>query len=274
MDHSKRVELLLPKTQVVDTGGVQSQVSTNQLTGQASSAPIIANTVSPNARLSADTQVKTTGMSNASAQRNADVVAGTAATQFLDTPTGIQIGNKALGKVQPLLDVTGAPVAGKASADRLKQAQANNRLMSSIAYARELLPNATGSGIGAKVDAAGRLIGVSAPGNDEATQLDTIAGWMISNVPRLEGPQSNMDQQLYRQMAAQVGDRTVPVETRLKALDTLEKLMQKYISQNAVSWGPNGPPAAAGTTPASPTIVPGSPASPVRPPISAFGGKR
>jgi hypothetical protein len=47
-------------------------------------------------------------------------------------------------------------------------------------------------------------------------------------MPRMEGPQSNMDQMLYRQMAAQIGDATVPAEVRKAAVDTLRSLNQRY----------------------------------------------
>ena len=44
----------------------------------------------------------------------------------------------------------------------------------------------------------------------------------------MEGPQSNLDQLLYREMAGKIGDRTVPVAEREAALQTVEGLLGKY----------------------------------------------
>jgi hypothetical protein len=103
-----------------------------------------------------------------------------------------------------------------------------------IREARELFKKGpTASGLGAAIDAGAGLIGMSTPGADAAAQLDTLSGWMVSNVPRMEGPQSNFDVQNYKTMAAMVGDRTKPLSQRLAALDTLERLQQKYSHLNA-----------------------------------------
>ena len=91
----------------------------------------------------------------------------------------------------------------------------------------QLASNPTGSGIGAGVDSAMGLIGKSTKSSRTATALETTAGWLQNNVPRMEGPQSNADTVLYRQMAGQIGDRTVPVENRIEALKTLQILMNE-----------------------------------------------
>ena len=91
----------------------------------------------------------------------------------------------------------------------------------------QLASNPTGSGIGAGVDSAMGLIGKSTESSRTATALETTAGWLQNNVPRMEGPQSDRDTVLYRQMAGQIGDRTVPVENRRLALETLQTLMNK-----------------------------------------------
>lgn len=58
---------------------------------------------------------------------------------------------------------------------------------------------------------------------------------MVSNVPRMEGPQSDFDVKNYREMAATVGDSTIPVKDRLAALDTLEQLQAKYAGNGTVT---------------------------------------
>ncbi len=55
---------------------------------------------------------------------------------------------------------------------------------------------------------------------------------MVSNVPRMEGPQSNFDVLNYQTMAGKIGDRTAPIEERLGALATLKDLQEKYKALN------------------------------------------
>jgi hypothetical protein len=82
------------------------------------------------------------------------------------------------------------------------------------------------------VDAGAGLFGKSFKSADVASQLETLGGWMVSNVPRMEGPQSDFDVKNYRTMAGMVGDKTKPLSQRLAALDTLEQLQQKYAHLN------------------------------------------
>lgn len=102
--------------------------------------------------------------------------------------------------------------------------------------AEPLLQKATESLAGATMDAAGRLVGVSTEGSRAAAQLKTLEGALVMKMPRMEGPQSNMDQQLYRQMAAQIGDAGTPSEERQAAVDILRMLNAKYSGQQS----PNG----------------------------------
>lgn len=115
-------------------------------------------------------------------------------------------------------------------------AQKSKDTLSNIQEARRLLQQSpTSSGIGAMVDSGAGLFGASPKGADVAAKLDTLSGWMVSNVPRMEGPQSNFDVQNYKTMAGLVGDRTKPLSQRVAALDTLEKLQNKYSALNSGS---------------------------------------
>ena len=91
-----------------------------------------------------------------------------------------------------------------------------------------LSPLPTGSGIGAGLDWVASLVGSAPKGVAEADKLRVIGGILTSKVPRMEGPQSNTDMQLYRETAGQVGDATLPRSRRLAALDTVERLLAKY----------------------------------------------
>lgn len=113
-----------------------------------------------------------------------------------------------------------------------------NRLLDE---AEPLIDVATGSGVGRVRDIALGAVGMSTPAGDVAAQLRTIEGALIMKMPRMEGPQSNMDQQLYRQMAAQVGDPTVPSSQRKAAIQMLRVISSKY--SNAENDGGNSQPA-------------------------------
>lgn len=103
-----------------------------------------------------------------------------------------------------------------------------------IGEARNLLSGlATGSkpthsGVGSWVDKGLNMVGVTTGSANAANQLKVIGGAMTSKVPRMQGPQSDKDTLLYRQMAGQVGDDTLPVEQRLAALDTVEAMWAHY----------------------------------------------
>lgn len=96
---------------------------------------------------------------------------------------------------------------------------------------RATLP--TGSGVGSVVDAAGALIGKSPAGAVEAQKMKALGGALTSKMPRMEGPQSDKDTLLYKEMAAQVGDDRIPVDRRIAALQTVRQLWQKYERLNS-----------------------------------------
>lgn len=129
-----------------------------------------------------------------------------------------------------------------------KDSRLYQQLKEAIPMARNLLKNATGSGAGALADQTMAFFGKSTKGAEAAQALDTLGGWMTANVPRMEGPQSNIDVLNYQTMAARVADRSLPVETRLAALDTLEQLQNKYAEINGVTPSNAGSPIAP-TTP-------------------------
>lgn len=86
----------------------------------------------------------------------------------------------------------------------------------------------TGSGIGALYDRAAGIVGMSPSGATEAQELKAVSGALVSKMPRMEGPQSDKDVALYREMAAQVGDDTIPIPRRKAALETVKQLWGKY----------------------------------------------
>lgn len=103
--------------------------------------------------------------------------------------------------------------------------------------ARRIIDNEspTGSWVGSAADTMGEVIGVSVKGAAPAAALKIIGGELISKVPRMEGPQSDRDTQLYKDMAGQIGNDKIPLATRRRALQQLEELASRYTTR-----GPNG----------------------------------
>lgn len=113
-----------------------------------------------------------------------------------------------------------------------------DEMMAAIPSARDALKVATGSGIGAVRDTVQGVFGKSNPAAKAAASLDVIGAKFTSTVPRFEGPQSDKDTAFYRAAAGDLANRNVPNETRVAALDTVEK-MQKY--SNAIANGRQPP---------------------------------
>ena len=93
----------------------------------------------------------------------------------------------------------------------------------------------TGSGFGSLVDSGAAFFGKSTKGAEVSEQLKTVAGWLVSNVPRMEGPQSNVDVMNYQVMAGNVGNEKLPVEQRLAAAQEVKRLQDKYAALNGGS---------------------------------------
>jgi hypothetical protein len=127
-------------------------------------------------------------------------------------------------------------------------------LIDLVGEARTYLPKATASGAGALVDQGAAFFGHSTGGAQASAALNTIGGQLVMAQPRMEGPQSDKDVLLYKQMAGDVANDKLPIATRAAALDAIEKLSQKYISgeyvpptkQTGSTSGTWGAPAQAG----------------------------
>lgn len=96
----------------------------------------------------------------------------------------------------------------------------------------DLIKKSTGSGVGAAVDAAGRLIGASSESSRAAAKLKILQGWLTSNVPVMSGPQSNYDVSRYEKMAGAIGDPTIPAAEKMAALNGLLEIMSRYKGQS------------------------------------------
>lgn len=132
----------------------------------------------------------------------------------------------------------------KRTADARQRQKDAQDTLNLLDQAEKILPNATGSAGGQFIDTAAASVGKSTEGAQATARLQTIAGLLTSKMPRMQGPQSDRDVQLYQQMAGDLANPRLPVETRKAAAQTIRELNQKYA---------NGPAQAAPSAQATPT---------------------
>jgi hypothetical protein len=86
----------------------------------------------------------------------------------------------------------------------------------------------TGSLVGAGWEVAKGAVGASGSAAKLDARLEAVGGALVSKMPRMEGPQSDADVKLYKQMAGRISDKTLDPAVRLEALKTVERLYSKY----------------------------------------------
>src|SRR5690606_10005978 len=118
---------------------------------------------------------------------------------------------------------------GIANAKRSREA---NDTLSLLQQAERLIPASTGSGIGAARDRAAALVGQTTEGANAIAALKTLSGQLVAKMPRMEGPQSDRDVQMYKDMAGNLADPDVPREQRLAALNMIRILNERYSGGN------------------------------------------
>lgn len=127
-------------------------------------------------------------------------------------------------------DVEADIVTSKARAEYEEANRQRSESMPGIvSMARNILETGkpTSSGVGTAFDYTASMFGFSPEGASAADQLRALGGGLTSKMPRMEGPQSDRDTMLYREMAGRVGDSTLPVERRLAALKVVEDMWSK-----------------------------------------------
>lgn len=100
-----------------------------------------------------------------------------------------------------------------------------------------LLDRATGSDIGAGVDRALQVFGVSTAGARANAALAPLAGALTALVPRFEGSQSNEDRANYERQSGLLADESKPVETRKAAAKAVLDIMRRRRNQFATKTG-------------------------------------
>ena len=129
---------------------------------------------------------------------------------------------------------------GEAEGDiekRIVQATAIDGL---VTEGEALLPKATSGGANTLARNTGAFFNHATEGSTYDSQLNIIAGNITSNIPRMEGPQSDRDTMQYRQMAGDLADSTKPREVRIAAAAALRKLNNKYLKPKLDTVIPGG----------------------------------
>lgn len=165
-------------------------------------------------------------LSDARAREANNINKEAARVQIINDPNqGPLLIDKGTGLARPAVGFDGKPIPSEKSVADKKGAKAALDL---IGQAESIIPGATGSIAGDLIDKAAAVIGASTQGAQGTAQLKALEGALMMRQPRMEGPQSNADALLYRQMAAQIGDPWVPRATKLKALETVKEIQGRY----------------------------------------------
>lgn len=143
-----------------------------------------------------------------------------------------QVGEAEANAAQRKKEAEATAERNAATAKRTTQAQES---IDTLNEAISLLPGAT-SGRLESLGAAGLgALGVSTRGAQATAQLRLLSAKLIGNVPRFEGPQSNIDVQFYREAAGDLANENLPSETRIAAAKKMLQIAQKYVNQQGAT---------------------------------------
>ena len=97
--------------------------------------------------------------------------------------------------------------------------------------AEPLLKESTNSGIGSLIDETMGFLGQSTKGADAAEALKVLGARLTVSMPKMSGPQSDKDAQLYKEEAGQLGNPRIPLSRKMRALAVIRNLNDYYIGQ-------------------------------------------
>lgn len=96
-----------------------------------------------------------------------------------------------------------------------------------------LIQAATGSLAGNARDKLAAVFGEAPKGAQAIAQLKVLQADLMLSMPRMEGPQSDRDTQLYREAAGQIGDPKVPADIKKAAVGTIRRIQEQYNGNEA-----------------------------------------
>lgn len=135
---------------------------------------------------------------------------------------------------------------GEAAGGKLKRGANADTVIDLLDVAEPLIDASTGSVTGAAADKLAGWFGSAPKGAQAAAQLKVIQAGLMTQMPRMEGPQSDRDVQLYRDASGQIGDPTVPNAIKKVAVKTIRQLQERYkdAAKQVPQIYPNGSPEA------------------------------
>lgn len=202
----------------------QQLLGVDKYTGRAS--VVSGKYQTPDSIASNATSMRGQNMTDSRARELNDITRQGQQTQVINDPNqGILLVDKGTGLTRKTYDQTGAPIPSESQA---KKTSAANNIVPLIDQASQLVSGATGSSVGAGIDSTLKAFGGAPQGAQNIAKLKVIEGALMMNQPRMEGPQSDKDVALYRQMAGQLGDPTVPNSIKSAALAQIKALNDKY----------------------------------------------
>lgn len=201
----KFMEMNKPVSRTLNLGGSERVQMVNPYTGELVSEQTYGKTMSP-------------GEIAADARARASLAQGE--RQFQATQ----------GMQRERLDIERAKSAAQPSAPAQKASDARE-VLQLLDQAGPLVDQATGSYLGAGIDIVGRGAGISTQGALAGAQLRAIEGMLISKMPKMSGPQSDKDVLLYKQMAGQIGDPTIPAAQKKAAMGAIRQINERYAEQ-------------------------------------------
>ena len=139
------------------------------------------------------------------------------------------------GSAVPINSPAGQPITKSNSALKAtveEERQRTQKVSVTLDEVDKLLDGATGSIVGRGVDYVGRFFGGATDGDIATAKLGTLGGQLVALMPKMSGPQSDKDVEMYKQMAGKLDDPTIPVEIRKAALGTIRELNNKYSEMN------------------------------------------
>lgn len=181
-----------------------------------------------------------------SRQNNADTNATSRANNAATNATTQRGQNMSYeaGKVPPgyrrtadgnLEAIPGGPADIKNSKEGNQRTQDAKDVLAIADQAEQLLGKASNGYLSSGYNQALGALGSSTAAAQADAQLKVLQGAMVSKMPKMSGPQSDKDVLLYREMAGQIGDPTVPVAQRRAALQTVRDLQRKYLGQDTAA---------------------------------------
>ncbi|HDI2930622.1 TPA: hypothetical protein PKT90_002341 [Acinetobacter baumannii] len=161
-------------------------------------------------------------------------------------PIGTEMGNDGYmyaiypgGKGVRISDERGTPIqvqpkgSNSTVASQNEEKQRISRVNAVLDEIQGILPQATASYAGRGIDLLARGVGLATPGDVATGKLGTLGGQLVALMPKMSGPQSDKDVAMYKQMAGQLDDPTIPLQVRQAALETIRSLNNKYAEMNS-----------------------------------------